>query len=67
MATKAYDAEQTSRMVSMVLLAVSAAGTVCVVIYGEVAVFKKQRNPVHIVSCGLFLAYGMSRVVLFVR
>ncbi|XP_026742760.1 23 kDa integral membrane protein-like [Trichoplusia ni] len=50
MATKAYDAEQTSRMVSMVLLAVSAAATVCVVIYGEVAVFKKQRNPVHIAA-----------------
>lgn len=54
-ATKAYDSEQSSRMVAMVLLAVSAAVTICVIIYGEVAVFKKQSRPVHVAAVVLLL------------
>uniref|UniRef100_A0A2A4JE11 Tetraspanin n=1 Tax=Heliothis virescens TaxID=7102 RepID=A0A2A4JE11_HELVI len=54
-ATKAYDADQTSRMVAMVLLAVLAAGTICVVIYGEVAVLKMRSRPIHVAAVVLLL------------
>ncbi|KAJ8722932.1 hypothetical protein PYW07_004112 [Mythimna separata] len=54
-ATKAYDTEQSHRMVAMVLLAVSAAVTICVIIYGEVAVFKKHSRPVYVAAIVLLL------------
>ncbi|CAH1646286.1 unnamed protein product [Spodoptera littoralis] len=54
-ATKAYDAEQSSRMVAMVFMAVLAAFTICTIIYGEVAVFKKHSRPVHVAAVVLLL------------
>ncbi|XP_075969178.1 uncharacterized protein LOC142972191 isoform X2 [Anticarsia gemmatalis] len=44
-ATRAYDADQSSRIAAMVLLATSAAVTICMVIYLEVATFKKHSKP----------------------
>ncbi|KAJ8725417.1 hypothetical protein PYW08_003600 [Mythimna loreyi] len=55
LATKAYDSEQSHRMVAMVLLAVSAAVTICVIIYGEVAVFKRHSRPIHVAAVVLLL------------
>ncbi|XP_050559291.1 23 kDa integral membrane protein-like [Spodoptera frugiperda] len=54
-ATKAYDAEQSSRMVAMVFMAVLAAFTICTIIYGEVAVFKKQARSINVAAVVLLL------------
>ncbi|PZC81564.1 tetraspanin-18 isoform X1 [Helicoverpa armigera] len=54
-ATKAYDSDQSSRMVSMVLLAVSAAVTICAIIYGEVSVFRNRPRPILVAAVVLLL------------
>ncbi|XP_004921688.3 uncharacterized protein LOC101740169 isoform X1 [Bombyx mori] len=47
LATKIYDVEQSSRLVGMVVLAVTAAITISMLIYSNVGVFKKRSKPLH--------------------
>lgn len=49
-ATKAYDADQSGRIVAMVLLAVTAALTICSVIYMQVATFRCETKRMILVS-----------------
>ncbi|KAF9416439.1 hypothetical protein HW555_006200 [Spodoptera exigua] len=54
-ATKAYDAEQSSRIANMVFISVLAAITICTIIYGEVAVFKRHSKSVNVAAVVLLL------------
>ncbi|XP_062526708.1 uncharacterized protein LOC101740169 isoform X2 [Bombyx mori] len=51
LATKIYDVEQSSRLVGMVVLAVTAAITISMLIYSNVGVFKKRSKPLHTLAC----------------
>ncbi|CAB3234666.1 unnamed protein product [Arctia plantaginis] len=54
-ATKAYDADQSGRIVAMVLLAVTAALTICVVIYMQVATLRCQSTRMTMACGGLVI------------
>lgn len=49
-ATKAYDAEQSTRLVSMIVLAVTAAIALSMVIYAIIGAIRKHAKSVHAVS-----------------
>ncbi|KAJ0180301.1 hypothetical protein K1T71_003705 [Dendrolimus kikuchii] len=62
-ATKAYDTEQSSRLVGMVMLAVTAAVTVSVSIYALVAVIKKDSKPVHTTGVVLIVVIVIQAII----
>ncbi|VVC96207.1 unnamed protein product [Leptidea sinapis] len=46
-ATKIFNKEQSGRLVAMIVLAVTAAVSISVIIYGVIGIFRKRKKPVH--------------------
>ncbi|KAI5635453.1 tetraspanin family domain-containing protein [Phthorimaea operculella] len=62
-ATKIYGAEQSGRLVSMIILAVTAATTLSAVIYATVAVFKQKIKALHAISIVLIVLILIQSII----
>ncbi|XP_045485242.1 uncharacterized protein LOC110998835 [Pieris rapae] len=63
-ASKAFNQDQSSRLVALILLAASAAVTTSLVIYALVAVLGKKKKPLHVTTATIIILAVLQAIIL---